>query len=52
VTGIPGNICALFTANDADMRDLKLFAPADCIVSISAAHRRLRNGRSLWLERC
>ena len=37
MTGIPGNICALFTANDADMRDLKLFAPADCIVSNTAA---------------
>jgi len=33
VTGIAGNICVLFTANDAYMRDLKLFAPADCIVS-------------------
>jgi nicotinamidase-related amidase len=33
VTGIAGNICVLFTANDAYMRDLKVFAPADCIVS-------------------
>jgi nicotinamidase-related amidase len=33
VTGIAGNICVLFTANDAYMRDLRLFAPADCIVS-------------------
>ena len=33
VTGIAGNICVLFTANDAYMRDLKIFAPADCIVS-------------------
>jgi hypothetical protein len=32
-TGIAGNICVLFTANDAYMRDLTLFAPADCIVS-------------------
>jgi nicotinamidase-related amidase len=37
VTGIAGNICVLFTANDAYMRDLKLFAPADCIVSNTAA---------------
>jgi nicotinamidase-related amidase len=36
VTGIAGNICVLFTANDAYMRDLKLFAPADCIVSNTA----------------
>jgi nicotinamidase-related amidase len=33
LTGIAGNICVLFTANDAYMRDLKLFAPPDCIVS-------------------
>jgi nicotinamidase-related amidase len=33
VTGIAGNICVLFTANDAYMRDLRILAPADCIVS-------------------
>ena len=33
LTGIAGNICVLFTANDAYMRDLRIFAPADCIVS-------------------
>jgi len=37
VTGIAGNICVLFTANDAYMRDFKLFAPADCIVSNTTA---------------
>jgi nicotinamidase-related amidase len=37
LTGIAGNICVLFTANDAYMRDLKLFAPGDCIVSNTAA---------------
>jgi nicotinamidase-related amidase len=37
VSGIAGNICVLFTANDAYMRDLKLFAPDDCIVSNTAA---------------
>jgi nicotinamidase-related amidase len=36
VTGMAGNICVLFTANDAYMRDLKLFAPADCIASNTA----------------
>jgi nicotinamidase-related amidase len=36
LTGIAGNICVLFTANDAYMRDLKLYAPADCIVSNTA----------------
>lgn len=33
VTGIAGNICVLFTANDAYMRGLRVFAPSDCIVS-------------------
>ena len=33
LTGIAGNICVLFTANDAHMRELKVYAPADCIVS-------------------
>jgi nicotinamidase-related amidase len=37
LTGIAGNICVLFTANDAYMRDLRVFAPADCIVSNTAA---------------
>lgn len=34
LTGIAGNNCVLFTANDAYMRDFKLFIPADCVVSI------------------
>jgi nicotinamidase-related amidase len=33
VTGIAGNICVLFTANDAYMRGLRIYAPSDCIVS-------------------
>ena len=37
VTGIAGNICVLFTANDAYMRGLKILAPADCIVSNTEA---------------
>jgi nicotinamidase-related amidase len=37
LAGIAGNICVLFTANDAHMRDLKLFVPADCIVSNTPA---------------
>jgi hypothetical protein len=32
-----GNICVLFTANDLYMRDYKIFAPSDCIVSNTAA---------------
>jgi nicotinamidase-related amidase len=33
VTGIAGNICVLFSANDAYMRDLTLYVPSDCTVS-------------------
>ena len=40
VTGIAGNICVLFTANDAYMRGFKLYAPADCIVSNTAVENR------------
>lgn len=35
LAGIAGNNCVLFTANDAYMRDFKLFVPEDCSVSIS-----------------
>ena len=35
LTGIAGNNCVLFTANDAYMRDYKLIIPADCTASIS-----------------
>jgi len=34
LTGIAGNNCVLFTANDAYMRDFQLFIPSDCVVSI------------------
>jgi nicotinamidase-related amidase len=37
LTGIAGNICVLFTASDAYMREYRLFVPADCIVSNTAA---------------
>ena len=33
LTGIAGNNCVLATANDAYMRDYKVFVPPDCIVS-------------------
>jgi nicotinamidase-related amidase len=33
LTGIAGNNCVLFTANDAYMRDMKVFVPSDCVVS-------------------
>lgn len=33
LTGIAGNICVLFTANDAYQRDLHLQVPRDCLAS-------------------
>ena len=33
LTGVAGDICVLFTANDAYMRGLELVVPADCIAS-------------------
>lgn len=37
IAGLAGNICVLFTANDAYMRDFKLFIPRDCVASNTAA---------------
>jgi nicotinamidase-related amidase len=36
LAGIAGNICVLFTANDAYMREFKIYVPPDCIVSNTA----------------
>jgi nicotinamidase-related amidase len=33
LTGLTGDICVLFTANDAYMRDFRLIVPADCVAS-------------------
>ena len=33
LTGLAANICVLFTANDAYMRDFRLFVPRDCVAS-------------------
>jgi len=35
LAGFAGNICVLFTANDAYLRDFHLFVPGDCIASES-----------------
>ena len=40
LTGMAANICVLFTANDAYMRDLALFVPSDCVASNSEAENR------------
>ena len=33
ITGIAGNFCVYFTANDAYMRDYKIVVPTDCVIS-------------------
>jgi len=43
LTGIATNICVLFTANDAYMRDLHLIVPTDCV----AANTEQENERAL-----
>jgi nicotinamidase-related amidase len=35
LAGIAGNICVLFTANDAYMRDFHIMVPRDCVISNS-----------------
>ena len=40
LTGLAGDICVLFTANDAYMRDFKLVIPRDCIASESEANNQ------------
>ncbi|KMY48132.1 cysteine hydrolase family protein [Peribacillus loiseleuriae] len=35
ITGIAGNICVLFTANDAYMREYPLWVPENCLASAS-----------------
>src|SRR6184192_1134121 len=47
LTGIAGNFCVLFTANDAYMRDFDLFVPSDCTVS----NTKKENGSALALMR-
>jgi nicotinamidase-related amidase len=36
LTGFAGNICVLYTANDAYMRDFRLVVPCDCVASEEA----------------
>ena len=37
MTGVQANICVLFTANDAYMRDYALVIPSDCVASTDPA---------------
>src|SRR5437763_10478549 len=40
ITGIAGNFCVLFTANDAYMRDYELSIPSDCVISKTAKENK------------
>jgi len=40
ITGIAGNFCVLFTANDAYMRDYELAIPSDCVISNTAKENK------------
>ena len=40
LTGIAGDICVLFSANDAYMRDFGIFVPSDCVASQDAEQNR------------
>jgi nicotinamidase-related amidase len=40
ITGIAANICVLFTANDAYMRDFGLIVPGDCVASNTEEENR------------
>ena len=39
ITGVTTDICVLFTAHDAHMRDLKVAVPSDCTTAIKPAHK-------------
>jgi nicotinamidase-related amidase len=40
LTGMAADICVLFSANDAYMRDLKIYIPPDCVASESEERTR------------
>jgi|ERR1044071_211518 nicotinamidase-related amidase len=40
LTGIAGNFCVLFTANDAYMRDYEIVVPPDCVISNTLKENR------------
>lgn len=49
LAGFAGNLCVLYTANDAYMRDFQLFVPRDC----SASEQKQANDYALeQMQRC
>lgn len=41
LTGVTADICVLFTANDAYMRDFGLIIPEDCVAAVDAEDERV-----------
>lgn len=41
LTGVAGDICVLFTANDAYMREYRVIVPSDCVASESAKNNQI-----------
>jgi nicotinamidase-related amidase len=39
ITGVTTDMCVLFTAHDAHMRDLKVAVPSDCTTAVRQAHK-------------
>jgi nicotinamidase-related amidase len=51
LTGLTTNVCVLFTANDAYMRDFHLVVPADCVAAIDPAdHAHALAQMAAWLD--
>ena len=40
IGGVTTDVCVLFTANDAYMRDYKLYIPSDCVASADIREHR------------
>jgi nicotinamidase-related amidase len=56
LTGVAGNICVLFTAHDAHMREFDVVVPRDCIASNSETDtqftlRQLKSALKISTER-
>lgn len=49
LAGFAGNLCVLYTANDAYMRDFRLFVPRDCTAS---EHKRTNEYALEQMKRC
>ncbi|HEX8338623.1 MAG TPA: isochorismatase family cysteine hydrolase, partial [Pyrinomonadaceae bacterium] len=45
LTGLTGDICVLFTAHDAYMRDFNLVIPADCVASTDPSENEYTLGK-------